>query len=76
MRTTANIAAVRGYGYTGYAGARPAELAGAIKFAKNVALFAAAPFIGLAYAAAFPFVAVGMLAWYGIRAARRRGGAG
>ena len=67
MRTTANIAAVRGYGYTGYAGAA--------KFAKNVALFAAAPFIGLAYAAAFPFVAVGMIAWYGVCAARKRAAA-
>ena len=68
MRTTANIAAVRGYGYTGYAGARPAELAGAIKFAKNVALFAAAPFIGLAYAAAFPFVGLALLVRYGYQA--------
>ena len=67
MRTTANIAAVRGYGFTDYAGAA--------RIVKNVALFAAAPFIGLAYAAAFPFVAVGMLAWYGVRAARKRAGA-
>ena len=66
MRTTANIAAVRGYGYTDYAAAA--------KVAKNIALFAAAPFIGLAYAAAFPFVAVGMLAWYGVRALRKRAG--
>ena len=75
MRTTANVAAVRGYGYTAYAGIRLAGLAGAARFAKNVALFAAAPFIGLVYAAAFPFVAVGMLAWYGVRAARKRAGA-
>jgi hypothetical protein len=47
-------------------------LADGIRVAKNIALFAVAPFIGLAYAAAFPFVAVGMLAWYGVRAARRR----
>jgi hypothetical protein len=67
MRTTANIAAVRGYGYTDYAGAA--------KVAKNIALFAAAPFIGLVYAAAFPFVAVGMLAWYAVRALRKRAGA-
>ena len=67
MRTTANIAAVRGFEYAGYAGAA--------KFAKNVALFVAAPFIGLAYAAAFPFVAVGMLAWYGVCAARKRAAA-
>jgi len=68
MRTTANIAAVRGY--EGFA-----ELAAAAKVVKNVALFVVAPFIGLAYAAAFPFVAVGMLAWYGVRAARKRAGA-
>ena len=67
MRTTANIAALRGYEYAGYADAA--------KFAKNVALFVAAPFIGLAYAAAFPFVAVGMLAWYGVQAARKRAAA-
>ena len=67
MRTTANIAAVGGYGYADYAGAA--------KVAKNIALFALAPFIGLAYAAAFPFVAVGMLAWYGVRAIRKRAGA-
>jgi hypothetical protein len=66
MRTTANIAAVGGYGYTDYAAAA--------KTAKNIALFAAAPFIGLAYAVAFPFVAVGMLAWYGMRALRNRAG--
>ena len=64
MRTTANIAAVRGFEYAGYAGAA--------KFAKNVALFVAAPFIGLAYAAAFPFVAVGMIAWYGGRALAKK----
>jgi len=67
MRTTANIAAVRGYEGL-------AALAGAGKVLKNIVLFAAAPFVGLAYAAAFPFVAVGMLAWYGVRAARRRAG--
>ena len=73
MRATANIATIRGY--AGYAGVWPANLAGAARFAKNVALFAAAPFIGLAYAAAFPFVGVAMLAWYCVRAVRRRAGA-
>ena len=73
MRTTANIATVRGF--AGYAGAQQADLAGAARVAKNIALFAAAPFIGLAYAAAFPFFAVGMLAWYGVQAARKRAGA-
>ena len=74
MRATANIAAIGGY--AGYAGVRPAGLAGAARFVKNVVLFAAAPFIGLAYAAAFPFVAIGMLVWVGVRAARKRAGAG
>ena len=36
---------------------------------RNVALFVAAPFIGLAYAAAMPFVGIAALAWIGARAA-------
>jgi hypothetical protein len=68
MRTTANTAELSRYGYTDYAGLA--------KVAKNVALFAAAPFIGLAYAAAFPFVAVGMLAWFGSRALTKKARAG
>lgn len=36
---------------------------GALLFAKNVGLFIAAPFIGLAYAVAFPFIGLGMLVW-------------
>ena len=35
--------------------------------AKNIALFFAAPFIGLAYFIAFPFIGLGMLAWMGGR---------
>jgi hypothetical protein len=35
---------------------------------KNVALFVAAPFIGLVYAMALPFVGLAMLAWIGVRA--------
>ena len=34
---------------------------------KNIALFFAAPFIGLAYFIAFPFIGLGMLAWMGGR---------
>lgn len=34
-----------------------------VKRVKNVALFFAAPFIGLAYLLAFPFVGFAMLAW-------------
>jgi CheY-like chemotaxis protein len=58
--------------------AKPAEVAltaqpavaapGAGRFAKDVALFVAAPFIGLAYAVAFPFVGLALLSWYGYRA--------
>jgi CheY-like chemotaxis protein len=35
---------------------------------KNVGLFFAAPFVGLAYILVFPFVGLGMLAWIGGRA--------
>jgi hypothetical protein len=36
--------------------------------AKNVALFMAAPFIGLAYAVLLPFVGVAMLLWTAVEA--------
>lgn len=36
--------------------------------ARNIALLAAAPFIGLVYVVAFPFVGLAMLAWLGFRA--------
>ena len=49
----------------GYA-ARAARTAG------RVGLFLAAPVIGLAYAVAFPFVGLGLLAWYGARAVAKR----
>lgn len=42
-----------------------AEPAGAWAAVKNVALFFAAPFIGLAYIIAFPVVGLGMAAWMG-----------
>ena len=42
------------------------------KVARNVALFVAAPLIGLAYALAFPFVGAGALVWMAVRAARTR----
>ena len=38
---------------------------------KNVALFFAAPFIGLAYLLAFPFVGFAMLAWIAAKAAMK-----
>jgi len=46
--------------------------AGRYTAARNVALFLAAPFIGLAYAIAFPFVGAGALVWMAIRAAGNR----
>ena len=39
---------------------------------KNVALFLAAPFVGLAYILTFPIVGLGMLAWMGIQAQRKK----
>lgn len=51
--------------------AEPAVAApGAGRFARDVALFVAAPFIGLAYTVAFPFVGLALLARYGYRAFR------
>jgi CheY-like chemotaxis protein len=41
---------------------------GAARIAKNLLLFVAAPFIGLAYAVAFPFVGLFLLARFGLRA--------
>ena len=34
---------------------------------KNVALFLAAPFVGLAYLLTFPLVGLGLLAWLGVK---------
>jgi hypothetical protein len=42
-----------------------------VKRVKNVALFFAAPFIGLAYLVAFPFVGFAMLAWIAGKAAMK-----
>jgi DNA-binding NtrC family response regulator len=41
---------------------------GAGKFVKNVALFVASPFIGLAYVLLFPFVGMGLVAYLGFKA--------
>jgi CheY-like chemotaxis protein len=43
----------------------PSTLRKAALFARNVGLFLVAPFIGLAYALAFPFIGLGLIAWYG-----------
>jgi len=45
---------------------------GAAGTAKNLALFFAAPFIGLAYAVAFPFVGLALLVRHGYRALKQR----
>jgi hypothetical protein len=45
------------------------ETGSAATKAKNIALFLASPFIGLAYVAAMPFVAAGMLAYFAGKAA-------
>jgi CheY-like chemotaxis protein len=45
-------------------------------FLRNVGLFLAAPFIGLAYVVALPFVGLGLLAWHGARAVVKRSGRG
>jgi CheY-like chemotaxis protein len=42
------------------------------RFVKNVALFLAAPFVGLAYILAFPFVGLGMLAWTAMQAQKKK----
>jgi CheY-like chemotaxis protein len=43
-----------------------------VRFIKNVALFLAAPFIGLAYILTFPIVGLGMLAWTAIQAQKKK----
>jgi len=42
------------------------------RFGKNVVLFIAAPFVGLVYVIAFPFVGVAVLAWMGARTLMKR----
>lgn len=46
----------------------PAATGNALHYARNAALVCAAPFIGLAFAVAGPFVGLGALAWLGARA--------
>ena len=38
---------------------------------KNLALFIAAPFVALIYAISLPFVGIGMLTWFGVKALRK-----
>jgi CheY-like chemotaxis protein len=44
----------------------------ALRFIKNVALFLAAPFVGLAYILTFPIVGLGMLAWTAVQAQKKK----
>ena len=44
----------------------------AVRIIKNVALFLAAPFVGLAYIIAFPVVGLGMLAWTAFQAQKAK----
>jgi len=56
--------------------ANAGRIASAARFVKNITLFFAAPFIGLAYIALFPFIGLGMLAAIGARAWLNRGTVG
>ena len=56
-----------------YGGKALARRVGGMKtWVKNVALFFAAPFLGLAYVVALPFVGMGMLVWMGATAVMKR----
>jgi hypothetical protein len=60
----------RALAHKGYAVGTAAEgKATLVKRVKNVALFFAAPFIGLAYLLAFPFVGFALLLWIAAKAA-------
>jgi CheY-like chemotaxis protein len=50
----------------------PNAMQSAARFAKNVALFLAAPFVGLVYILTFPIVGLGMLAWTAIQAQKKK----
>jgi CheY-like chemotaxis protein len=52
--------------------AEPSTPNRALRFIKNVALFLAAPFVGLAYILAFPIVGLGMLAWTAVQAQKKK----
>ena len=54
------------------AAAPASRSAGVVRFLKNVGLFFAAPFVGLAYILAFPLVGLGMLAWMAIQAQKKK----
>ena len=50
----------------------PSEKKSVARFIKNIALFFAAPFIGLLYLLTFPIVGLGMLAWTAIEAQKKK----
>ena len=50
----------------------PSTSSRALRVVKNIALFLAAPFVGLAYILAFPIVGLGMLAWTAIQAQKKK----
>ena len=50
----------------------PAAPNRAVRFIKNIALFLAAPFVGLAYILTFPIVGLGMLAWTAMQAQKKK----
>lgn len=52
---------------------RAAGTGKALTLARNMALFLASPFIGLAYALLLPFVGLGMLLWVATRGMRKSG---
>jgi CheY-like chemotaxis protein len=54
------------------AGPAPTAAQSVARAVKNVALFLAAPFVGLAYILAFPIVGLGMLAWMAIQAQKKK----
>jgi hypothetical protein len=54
---------------------RHAERAATLALVRNMALFLVAPFVGLLYAVLLPFVGLGMLAWFGLRAFVKTGAA-
>ena len=71
MRTyTNNLMAANGWIIgTGYGPALTARAkANLVKRARNVALFFAAPFVGLAYLLAFPVIGFGLRAWTAAKA--------
>jgi hypothetical protein len=50
----------------------PSKAKSVARFLKNIALFFAAPFVGLAYILAFPVVGLGMLAWMAMQAQKKK----